>query len=122
MHELSIAEAILQQAVGAVPGGAALKSVSMRAGPLRAIDPDCMQHAWQCLLEQQDRRGIELKLDLPKWKLHCPQCGRHWESEDLYVECDCGNPRPNPEGGDELLITSIEVEDALPATNSQPQT
>lgn len=114
MHELSIAEAILELADRSVPTGAMLKAVSMRAGPLRSIDPDCMQHAWTCLLLQQERPGVELKLDLPRWKLHCPQCGRHWESDDLYVVCDCGNARPNPEGGDELLITSIEVDDPAP--------
>ena len=119
MHELSIAEAILERADAAVPSGAALKAVSMRAGPLRGIDPDCMQHAWTCLLLQQERPKIALNLDLPRWKLHCPQCNNRWESDDLYVICNCGNPRPTPEGGDELLITSIEVEDPTPVTSDK---
>lgn len=47
MHEFSIAESLVERARAHVPAGTVLKSVSVRAGLLRRIDPDALQFAWQ---------------------------------------------------------------------------
>ena len=46
MHELSIAESLLRLAEEHAPRGAYVRIVRISAGPLRAIDPEAMQWAF----------------------------------------------------------------------------
>ncbi|MGA3065527.1 MAG: hydrogenase maturation nickel metallochaperone HypA [Tepidisphaeraceae bacterium] len=110
MHELSIAEAILDLARRSVPRGATLRSVRIVAGPMRAIDPDCMQIAWQGL----GQANIALNLSILPWQMQCAACGLQWEQTDLPQQCPCGSTHVRPLGGDELQLLSIEVDDPEP--------
>jgi hydrogenase nickel incorporation protein HypA/HybF len=107
MHELSIAEAILDLARRNVPRGSVLKSVRMVAGPMRGIDPECMQLAWQAM----GRDDVVLSMSLLPWQMECSECGRRWQQPELADRCDCGSDRVRPVGGDELKLISIEVDD-----------
>jgi Zn finger protein HypA/HybF involved in hydrogenase expression len=111
MHELSIADAILDLARRHLPPGCELKSVHVRAGPTRAIDPDAMQLAWQAVLAQEHLTHIDLILEIRPWTIRCPRCGCQWTSTDLARPCTCGHQRGVPIGGDELQLTSIEVDE-----------
>ncbi len=118
MHEVSIAESILQQALAHVDDERAIRAVRVVAGPLRAIDDMAMQWAWQSVTA--DRPASRAKLDLRQlpWKLHCAQCGNEWQSSELDPTCkSCGCGRVVPLGGDELLLESLEVDDP-PAARS----
>ena len=52
MHEFSIAEALLGRVRMHLPKNSRLKSVTVRVGLLRRIDPDAMQMAWQALTRE----------------------------------------------------------------------
>jgi Zn finger protein HypA/HybF involved in hydrogenase expression len=108
MHELSIAEAILDLARKSVPRGGTLRSVRMTSGPMRGIDPQCMQLAWQAM----GQRDVTLRLTLLPWQMLCADCGRLWQQPELAERCACGSTRVRPIGGDELRLVSIEVDDA----------
>jgi hydrogenase nickel incorporation protein HypA/HybF len=114
MHEVSIAEAILDLARRNVPDGAVLRSVRISAGPMRGIDRECMEWAWQSL----GHDGVTLELVILPWKLKCTDCSRQWEKPDLEDRCQCGSSRVRPIGGDELQLTSIEVDDETDSINS----
>jgi len=108
MHELSIAQSVLDLARSHVPPGATLLSIRMVAGPMRCIDPDCMQTAWLGI-GQED---VTLNMTVLPWKMRCADCGREWEDAELARTCACGSSRIRPIGGDELQLLSIEVDDA----------
>ncbi|MGD0542685.1 MAG: hydrogenase maturation nickel metallochaperone HypA [Tepidisphaeraceae bacterium] len=108
MHELSIAEAILDLARRNVPLGGTLRSVRITAGPMRGIDPQCMQMAWQAI----GQGDVALNLSELPWRMQCADCGRRWEQPELAERCACGSPQVRPVGGDELQLVSIEVDDA----------
>ncbi|MGD0462234.1 MAG: hydrogenase maturation nickel metallochaperone HypA [Tepidisphaeraceae bacterium] len=114
MHELSIAEAILDLARRHVPHGGTLRSVHMTAGPMRSIDPQCMQLAWQGI----GQCDVALRLNVLPWRMQCADCGRRWEQPELAERCACGSPQVHPIGGDELQLVSIEVDDAQEARSS----
>ena len=114
MHEFSIAVAILELAQSHVPAGTTLQSVKVLAGPMRRVDPDAMQFAWQQATLDTASDGATLELQLPPWKLRCPDCRREWESDELYVKCQCGCEMPQPTGGDELQLLWLTVSDPAP--------
>ena len=111
MHEFSLATAILDLARQHVPAGAVLRAVRVRAGPLRAIDPEDMQWAWTATLDGQPEAGAKIELDLLPWKLTCGDCGRTWQGEDVLAACACGSKNVNADGDDELLLMSIDAEE-----------
>jgi hydrogenase nickel incorporation protein HypA/HybF len=111
MHEMSIAQAILSLAEEHVPPGSALRIVRLRAGPMRAIEPQSMQWAWEALMAGPEEEHISLELTTLPWKMHCGGCGRKWESDELADRCQCGCADVRPVGGDELQLISIEVDD-----------
>jgi len=111
MHELSLASSILEIARRSVPRGGRLRIVRVVAGPMRAIDPDAMQFAWQSVTADAGFERIELELDLRPWTLRCPECGSEWNSEQLDCACAaCRCNRAFPLGGDELQVVSIVVD------------
>jgi Zn finger protein HypA/HybF involved in hydrogenase expression len=112
MHELSLAGSILEIARRSVPRGGRLRIVRVVAGPMRAIDPDAMQFAWESVTVDAGTNRIDLELDLRPWTLRCPECGCEWNSEQLECACvTCGCNRAFPLGGDELQVVSIEVDE-----------
>ena len=112
MHELSLASSILEIARHSAPRGGRLRIVRVVAGPMRAIDPDTMQFAWQAATADAGVDQVELELNLRPWTLRCPECACEWNSEQLEFACAaCGCNRAFPLGGDELQVVSIEVDE-----------
>jgi Zn finger protein HypA/HybF involved in hydrogenase expression len=120
MHELTIAEAVFRLAQVRTPAGSHLRVVRVRAGAMRAIDPDAMNWAWHAITadcDGADRRRVRLELDLRPWRLRCPNCGRTWDADTVDQRCArCGVGGAYPLAGDELLVESIEVEDECALT------
>lgn len=110
MHELSIADAILDLARRNVPRGATLRSVRIIAGPMRGVDPQCMELAWQAI----GQSDVALRLSVLPWWMECADCGRRWAQPELAERCACGSSQVRPTGGDELQLVSIEVDDDEP--------
>ncbi|MFT3785470.1 MAG: hydrogenase maturation nickel metallochaperone HypA [Tepidisphaeraceae bacterium] len=97
MHELSLAESILQIAQAHTPPGATLLSVKLRAGPRRAIDRDAMQTCWAALAAGTPFPNARLDLLLEPWSLACESCGHTWTSDDVALTCPtCGQARQPP--------------------------
>ena len=112
MHELSIAEAILNLAAGHVPPGAVVTRLHVRAGAMQSIDAESLQWAWEGVREQRSCLSkSELELRVMPWSLRCPRCGAAFVSDDPFARCACGCDRAYPSGGDELLLEAIDVED-----------
>ncbi len=117
MHEFSIATALVDQVEAHAPEGATVRRVRVKAGAMAAIEPDAMQWAWRAATDAGRLDGAELLLDVEPYRLHCPACERDWDSEELFVACDCGHPRPQSVGDAGLTLMSLDVEEhqeALP--------
>jgi Zn finger protein HypA/HybF involved in hydrogenase expression len=112
MHEVSIASSILSVVKKYVPPRSVLRAVHLVAGPMRAIEPDAMQFAWRAALDAAGASDVRLQLDLLPWTLRCPECGFEWTSQQIECAClACGGNRGFPVGGDELQVSSIEVDE-----------
>lgn len=114
MHELSIAEALREQVKAHTPAGSRVVRVNVLIGPMQGVEPDSLRFGWEAVCRESglDGAGVpELVLEMPPFQLKCQECGRAWESRDMYVACECGSAIPLVSGGDELRLTSIDVED-----------
>jgi hydrogenase nickel incorporation protein HypA/HybF len=111
MHELSIAMSILELARQRTPAGTVLHTVSVRAGPMRGIEQHAMEFASYACTKGTDAGGSTIQVDSLPWRLHCPACRAEFESQELFKPCACGSQVTHPVGGDDLLLTSIEVEE-----------
>lgn len=112
MHEFSIAVAILELVQRHLPPGGVLRRVKVRAGRLRAIDPEVMQAAWPpactTLLGSADVPSLDFQS--PPLLLRCPGCRREWHAEELFQTCTCGQVVSECVGGDELTLLSLTVD------------
>jgi len=111
MHELSIATSILDLARQHTPAGAVLRSVSVRAGAMRGIEPHAMEFAWLACTQGTEAQGSQIKVEILPWKLQCPACGTEFTSDDPFTPCQCGQKAAHPAGGKELQVVSIEVDE-----------
>lgn len=120
MHELSIAQALLDLVNQHTPPDVTVEAVTVEAGPMRGIDNAALQFAWQSTTAGTPLAPARLELRLLPWRLHCPACDCQWDSDDLFVACSCGHAAPRPVGGNELRLVSLEVTD--PPLNKPPAT
>lgn len=111
MHELSIANALIDSLERIAPAGAVVTDLEISAGPLRAIEPLAMDWAWQAAIRDTKWQHVKLHLTTQPYTLKCARCQSTFESHDIDAPCTCGAPHPRIIQSDQLQITSITVED-----------
>lgn len=116
MHEFSIAEALASQVQRHAPapallGGARVREVEIRVGPLRGLDPDALRMCWEAVTYGTSIEGSILRVESLPWTIACQQCGREWVSPVPFVACECGDQNPVPTGGDELELVALVVDE-----------
>lgn len=132
MHELSVAQAIVDTAVRHA-GGRRVTLVSLRLGSMRQVVPESLEFYFGVVSRDTPCEGARLEHEMVSARLLCPDCGLEWDPappplathgpvEGLPTlptfRCpDCGTPGEVDAGG-ELEVESIEVEDAAQASLS----
>lgn len=112
MHELSLADSVLEIAVRNTPGGSVLRGVKLRAGPRRMIDREAMMLAWRAVLGARGMSGdVVLELTLEPWSLRCPGCGVTYTSDSHEGLCGACGRSGSVVGSNDLQITTIVVDD-----------
>jgi hydrogenase nickel incorporation protein HypA/HybF len=115
MHELSIVEALIDQ-VGreldrSGQEGKVLR-VDLSIGRLSGVNADSVRFAFGLLAPGTRVEGAEVEIRQPKAVCHCHTCNSRTEIDDLVLQCPkCASADIAIEGGRELLLQSIEVED-----------
>ncbi len=126
MHELSIAQAIVDTATRHA-AGRRVKLVTLRLGTLRQVAGDSLSFYFDIVARETICEGAELEHELVAARLRCPDCDFEWDPAPPPLathgqiegvptlptfRCpDCGTPGAVEAGG-ELEVESIEVEDA----------
>jgi hydrogenase nickel incorporation protein HypA/HybF len=115
MHELSIAEALIEQ-VGEELDRAGhkgpVKRLELAVGRLSGVHCDALRFGFQLLAEGTPLQGVELSIRQPPAVARCRACGAATEIIEIVIACpQCNNPEIVIEEGRELLLESIEIED-----------
>lgn len=110
MHELSIAQAIVNAAERHAVGRRVVK-VEVSVGHLRQVVPSSLEFAFGLLIEGTSLEGAELSLREVPLKVLCRACGTRSAVDGFPMLCgSCGGEQVEVVEGEELSIDALEVE------------
>ncbi len=115
MHELSIVDALIEQVQveldEAGHEGRVLR-LELSIGRLSGVHSDSIRFAFQLLAPGTRVEHAEVVIEEPKAVCNCRACRSRVEIDQLVVQCpQCGSSDILIEGGQELMLQSIDIED-----------
>jgi hydrogenase nickel incorporation protein HypA/HybF len=115
MHELSIVESLIEQVekeVAAAGHRGRVLGLELIVGRLSGANADSIRFAFELLAPETLVEKAELRIAEPKAVCCCEDCGGRQEIDELTAACpECGGGRISFQGGQDLLLQSIELED-----------
>jgi len=112
MHEISVCTALRDEVlrIAAARGARAVKSVHLRIGPLSGIDAQALALAYPIACEGTACDRAALVIDAVPVQVRCNACGALSGVQPQSLACGkCGNPETTIIGGDEMLLSSVEL-------------
>ena len=114
MHELGIANSVIEavQTEAALHPGAVIRKVAVRVGELAGIDPQALAFSFEALIAGTEWQHLVLEIETRPRMHRCPACGLTFRVIDYQFACpECGVPRTECIGGDELELAYLEMEE-----------
>jgi len=115
MHELSIAEALIEQVgreLRRVGQPGPVVRVELSVGRLSGVHVEALRFAFDLLSPGSLVDGAELVINEPRAKCCCQSCEAQTEIDELVFHCPrCQSDQITISGGRDLLLESIEVEE-----------
>jgi hydrogenase nickel incorporation protein HypA/HybF len=114
MHELAIAQNILEIVQQSVPEGQApgVRWVRLRVGPLSGVVPDSLNFCFSAIISETKMPQARLAIEQVEMVCLCRDCLREFQSEDLAFQCpECSSSNLELISGKELEIVEIELID-----------
>src|SRR5512143_2289567 len=93
MHELGIAQNILEIVQQAVPKEqtAAVRTVRIRVGPLSGVVPDSLEFCFQAIVHETEMQKASLAIEQLPAVFNCKKCAYRFQTKDLEFFCQsCG--------------------------------
>jgi hydrogenase nickel incorporation protein HypA/HybF len=119
MHELSIAESILEAVRKELVShpGARPTRVGLRIGELAAVDVDSLTFCFEAVLKGTDWESLQLDARVFPQRRMCRECGNEFAVVEYNANCPaCASSNTRLTSGDELDFDYLEVEtDGTPA-------
>jgi hydrogenase nickel incorporation protein HypA/HybF len=111
MHELSIAEGVVDVAVRHARGRP-VTAVELKVGHLRQVVPSALAFAFELVSEGTVLEGAELRMEEVPAAGRCRSCGMDTPLPELPLRCrGCGGWDVEVTRGEELLVESLELEE-----------
>ncbi len=116
MHELSIVRTIIEQVeqeIRTAGHDGRVLQVELSIGRLSGVHADAIEFAFEMLAPGTRLKGATLAIDRPKAQCCCSACDARTDIEGWPSECPaCGDRDFTIEGGREMLLRTIELEDS----------
>lgn len=111
MHEMGIAESILDAMRKECPGARVVKT-GVRVGEWSGVNAESLQFCWDALMQVEGEQ-CELEIEFCPRQNQCPECEWLFPVEGFRTECPrCGCITTTVAGGDELELAYLELEEA----------
>jgi hydrogenase nickel incorporation protein HypA/HybF len=119
---MSIVQALIDQVateVRQLPEGGRVLGIDVVIGRMSGVHADSFRFAFELLSPGTLVEGAVLKIQEPGFVLACHACHARREADLLRFECPaCGSPNVSVDGGQELLLQSIEVDENTNRTSN----
>lgn len=115
MHELAVAQALVEQVDAVIDQHQASRAILIRVriGPLAGVVPDLLATAFPLAAADSRMEHAELEFTHAPIRVHCQTCGAETEAAMNRLLCGaCGDWHTRILSGDELLLESVELETA----------
>ena len=113
MHELSVAQALVEQVEAVIHQNHAQSAtlIRVRIGPLAGVVPDLLASAFPLAAAGSRTEHAELEFAHAPITVRCQTCGAETEAAMNRLICGaCGDWHTQVISGDELLLESVELE------------
>lgn len=108
MHELSIAQSVVDQIAARLPG-AAIAVVRLRIGELSGVVPSAIEFCFPVAAAATPLADARLEIESVPGHCRCGDCGAEFRPADPILLCRCGSARVAILAGEDLQIASVEV-------------
>jgi hydrogenase nickel incorporation protein HypA/HybF len=113
MHEMSLAESILQivEEAARSRGFGQVKVISLEIGALSGVESEALSFCLDLVLKHSVADGARLELQCLPGRGHCFACGSTVEIGALYDACpNCGSYEVHATGGTQMRVKELLVE------------
>ena len=113
MHEMSLAEGILQIAEDAArrEGAQRVKTVVIEIGRLSSVEPEALSFCFDAVTRGSVAEGARLELVTVDGAGWCMKCSAEVPMQELYGECpQCGSAQVQVTRGTEMRVKELEIE------------
>ena len=113
MHELSVCQSIIKQAVEIAEQNRAkaISKIELAIGPLAGVEIELLKHAFPLASAGTLADGAELSAQALPLRVRCLSCFRESDARPNRLLCGhCNDWHTQVISGDEMLIKSIELE------------
>jgi hydrogenase nickel incorporation protein HypA/HybF len=121
MHEMSIVEALLGAVCSELRAhpGARVRAVHVRIGQLRLIESSMLEFCFTAAVRDTFLGSTRLEIEQVKAAARCDVCSLEFPVEENWFECPrCSSPNARLLKGDELLLTSLDIQEG-PSPNAK---
>ena len=112
MHELSLMEALRDQALAAAraDGATRITAIQLRVGELAGVELDALRFAFPVVMAGTIAAGAELRIEREPAECHCAACNASFPAPDGCCDCPrCGTISRQLLRGRELRLLALEV-------------
>lgn len=112
MHELSLMEAVRDQALAAAKaeGASRIATISLRIGSLAGVEPEALRLAHTLVMASTIAAGSELRIEVVIARFFCEPCQQAFDAEQGDCLCPrCGSLSRRLLQGRELKLISLEL-------------
>jgi hydrogenase nickel incorporation protein HypA/HybF len=115
MHEMGIAMQIVEIATASIPEhlkNSRVQGVYLKIGKLSSVVPDSLRFCFDIVSKDSAIAGAVLYIEEIPVTARCKSCENHWTIDGPAFSCPrCGSGTIDLTSGQELDISSIELED-----------
>lgn len=113
MHEMGIAQAILEHALAAAQsnGITRIAKLQLKIGVFSGVVDDALRFSFEVASQETKAEGAVLEVENVPLTIRCADCGKESAIQPLLFQClSCGSRRVDILTGQELTLDSIEGE------------
>jgi hydrogenase nickel incorporation protein HypA/HybF len=108
MHELAIAEGIIESVTGKLPD-ARVTQVNLEIGALSGVVPDALRFSFELATEGTNLQGADLEIAEIPGRARCRACGAEFAPGGPALLCGCGSADVDVLAGQDLKIALVRV-------------